>query len=302
MSDNNCQNTYPKTKYMRTSLFTLAFCCIAFYSDAQNFFRLKNRWKSTEYIHVEQPTPASSAIQPGWWSAQWTLEQEPGTAYYRIKNRWKNQYLQIEQGPLACSDIQPGWWSAQWQLERVAGTSFVRLRNRWKPDVAIHNQNGRLEAGPVDLGWWSAMWEMEDLNTPAAAATPSRPAPTTQPVPAQTRPATPPAQPATPALPSGNDARAFSPQHGGKVSVMFLRYTRVWPIADLQLKPGDRIYFFPQRIECNRDGANFNADNPALGGQTFTVQSVSPELKLDRDIPMMRNRNNDSFSMIIEVY
>ncbi|MGE0588715.1 MAG: hypothetical protein AB7O48_09085 [Cyclobacteriaceae bacterium] len=162
---------------MRTSLFTLAFCCIAFYSDAQNFFRLKNRWKSTEYIHVEQPTPASTAIQPGWWSAQWTLEQEPGTVYYRIKNRWKNQYLQIEQGPLACSDIQPGWWSAQWQLEPVAGTSFVRLRNRWKPDVAIHNQNGRLEAGPVDLGWWSAMWELENINTSATTA-PSQPTPT----------------------------------------------------------------------------------------------------------------------------
>lgn len=280
---------------MRISLLTLAFCCITFYSDAQNFIRLKNRWKPTEYIHVEQPTPSSGGIQPGWWSAQWVLEQEPGTVFYRIKNRWRNQYLQIEQGPLACSDILPGWWSAQWQLESVAGTSFVRLRNRWKPDVAIHNQNGMLEAGPIQLGWWSAMWELENSDVAPIASTPQ-----TQPAIVST-----PAQPTTPTtagLPSSRDARAFTPQHGGKISVMFLRYTRVWPMANLELKPGDRIYFFPQSMDCNRDGANFNPDNPALGGQTFTVQSVSPELVLDRDIPMMRNRTNDSFSMIIEVY
>lgn len=83
---------------------------------------------------------------------------------------------------------------------------------------------------------------------------------------------------------------------------MFLRYTNVWPMADLQLKPGDRIYFFPQTIDCNRNGLTFDADNPALGGQTFTVKQVTPNLELDRPIPMMRNRTNDSFSMVIEVY
>ncbi|MEZ4944220.1 MAG: hypothetical protein R2804_01715 [Cyclobacteriaceae bacterium] len=278
---------------MKPGIIMLLLCGYALSATSQNFIKLKNRWKPAEYIHVEQPTPASGNIQPGWHSAQWLLEPVAGTSFYKIKNRWKNQYLHIEQGPLAIGDIQPGWWSAQWQLEAIPGTSFYRIRNRWKPTVAIHNQNGRLEAGTIQPGWWSAQWEMENPNTSAPPAVSRQP---------QSQP---PAQPTVAkkaGLPSNRDASAFSPQHGGKVTVMFMRYTRVNVMANTTVKPGDRIYFFPQSIECNRDGASFNPDNPALGGQTFTVKEVTPELVLDRDIPMMRNRNNDSFSMVIEVY
>lgn len=278
---------------MKVPIIILALCSFAFTATSQNFIRLKNRWKPNEYIHVEQPYPASGGIQPGWHSAQWVLEQEPGTAFYKVKNRWRNQYLHIEQGPLVIGDIQPGWWSAQWQLEPVSGTSFYRLRNRWKPEVAIHNQNNQLEAGTIQPSWWSAMWELEN----AAAAPVQSSAPPTAATPPQ-----PPAQPATPSLPSNNDANAFQPQHGGKISVMFMRYTNVWIMANMVLKPGDRIYFFPQTIDCNRTGVTFDADNPALGGQVFTVQKASPELELDRPIPMMRNRSNDSFSMFVEVF
>lgn len=292
---------------MKAFLLTLSICAFAFTTSAQNFIKFKNRWKPNEYIHVQEPTPVSGSIQPGWWSAMWVLEQEPGTSFYRIKNRWRNQYLQIEQGPLVCTDIQPGWWSAQWQLEPVSGTNFIRLRNRWKPDIVIHNQNGRLEAGPIQTGWWSAMWEMENAGAsqPAPGNTPTVRQPQVNPQvspQASPQPSPSPAVQSTPALPSGRDARAFSPQHGGIVSVMFMRYTRVWPIGDLQLKPGNRIYFFPQSIDCNPTGASFDPNNPALGGQTFTVMEVSPQLVLDREIPMMRNRNNDSFSMVIEVF
>ncbi|MEQ8364975.1 MAG: hypothetical protein RH948_19030 [Cyclobacteriaceae bacterium] len=281
---------------MKPGIMMLLLCGYALSATSQNFVKLKNRWKPTEYIHVEQPTPASGGIQPGWHSAQWLLEPVAGTAFYKIKNRWKNTYLHIEQGPLAIGDIQSGWWSAQWQIEAIPGTSFYRLRNRWKPTVAIHNQNGRLEAGAIQDGWWSAQWELE---SPSNAAPPVSSQPQSRP---QSQPAAQPAVAQKPSLPSNRDASAFSPQHGGKVTVMFMRYTRVNVMANTTVKPGDRIYFFPQSIECNRDGASFNPDNPALGGQTFTVKEVTPQLVLDRDIPMMRNRNNDSFSMVIEVY
>jgi len=278
---------------MKFRIILLLLCGITFTATSQNFIKLKNRWKPAEYIHVEQPTPASGSIQPGWHSAQWLLEPVAGTSFYKIKNRWKNQYLHIQQGPLAIGDIQPGWWSAQWQVEAIPGTSFYRIRNRWKPTVAIHNQNGRLEAGTIQDGWWSAQWEMENSGNAAPPVVSRQP---------QSQPPTPPTVAQKPGLPSNRDANAFSPQHGGKVTVMFIRYTRVNVMANTTVKPGDRIYFFPQSIECNRDGVNFNPDNPALGGQTFTVKEVTPQLVLDRDIPMMRNRNNDSFSMVIEVY
>jgi hypothetical protein len=60
---------------------------------------------------------AVSAIQPGWWSAQWTLE-DAGEGYVRIKNRWKGTYLHNESKSLAAGAMQPGWWSAQWKRER----------------------------------------------------------------------------------------------------------------------------------------------------------------------------------------
>ncbi|MEQ8302930.1 MAG: hypothetical protein RIB47_06035 [Cyclobacteriaceae bacterium] len=285
---------------MKSTLIVLLICLTnIFVVAAQDFFQLKNRWKPNEYIHVEQPSPASSGIQPGWWSAQWIFEPVPGTAFYKIKNRWRNQYLHVEQGPLVCGDIQSGWWSAQWQLEAIPGTSFNRLRNRWKPNVAIHNQNGRLEAGDIQAGWWSAQWELVNVGSPSSA--PVQPQVAQQPA---SRPAVAaaPAAPVAPKLPSNRNANDFRPEHGGKVTVMFMRYQRVWPMGNTQLKVGDRIYFFPQRIECNPDGASFDPSNPALGGQTFTVKAIAPELELDRDIPMMRNRTNDSFSMIIEIY
>ena len=285
---------------MKARMILLLLCGYAFTAASQDFIRLKNRWKPNEYIHVEQPIPASGGIQQGWHSAQWVLEPVAGTSFYKIKNRWKNTYLHVEQGPLAIGDIQPGWWSAQWQLEGVPGTSFYRIRNRWKPNVALHNQNSRLEAGDVEPGWWSAQWELEQLNTTATPAARS-PQPNTPKV-STPQAGNPPAAPQKTALPSNRDANAFTPQHGGKISVMFIRYTRVNMMANTQLKPGDRIYFFPQSIECNRDGASFNPDNPALGGQTFTVKEVTPQLVLDRDIPMMRNRTNDSFSMVVEVF
>jgi len=281
---------------MNVKIIVLLLCGITFTATSQNFVRLKNRWKPAEYIHVEQPTPTSGGIEPGWHSAQWLLEPVAGTSFYMIKNRWKNQYLHIEQGPLTLGDIQPAWWSAQWQVEAVPGTSFYRLRNRWKPTVAIHNQNGGLEAGTIQDGWWSAQWELENLTDAA------QPVVSQQQSEAQSQPTTPPAIAQEASLPSSNDASAFAPQHNGRITVMFIRYTTVNVMANTTLKPGDRIYFFPQSIDCNRDGASFNPDNPALGGQTFIVKEVTPELVLDRDIPMMRNRNNDMFSMVIEVF
>jgi hypothetical protein len=267
---------------------TLMACIVSL--SAQDFYQIQNRWKSNEFIHVEQPKPATSAIQPGWLSAQWILEPVSGTGYYQIKNRWRNEFLHIQNNQLECGAIQPGWWSAQWAIEPVEGTSSVRIRNHWKPEVALHNQQGYLEAGPIDLGWWSAQWQTIKVGGGETA-------------PAQQSIAVPAAAVTTISARNGENPGAFSPEHNGTIEQASVRYTD--QISFSSRKPisiGTRIYFFPQEVIANTEGLSFDPKNPPICGQEYSVIQVNPQLKLDRPMPMMRNRNNDSFGFVIEVY
>lgn len=128
-------------------------------TKAGQFVRIQNRWKGDQYIHVERPQVESGKIQPGWWSAQWTIEPIAGTQYVRIRNRWKtDQVLHIERGRLESSKIHDGAWSAQWIIEPVAGTQYVCIRNRWKGEERLHIEHGRLESSKIHNGAWSAQW------------------------------------------------------------------------------------------------------------------------------------------------
>ena len=254
--------------------------------QAQNFVQIQNRWKPTEHIHAERENPEAGAIQPGWLSAQWVVEGVAESGYVLVKNRWKNTYLHIQDGPLVCGAIQPGWWSAQWSLEPVAGTNHVRIRNRWKPETALHNQAGSLQAGNIDLGWWSAQWLLVSLAADGSIVSNN------------TTSAGPTLSPR-----NGDNPSAFTPEHNGKIGQAAVRYTDQITVSSQEtLTVGSKIYFFPQEVNANTDGLNFDPKNPPIGGQTFTVLEVTPHLKLDRPMPMMRNRNNDSFSLVIEVF
>ncbi|NOS90777.1 MAG: RICIN domain-containing protein [Cyclobacteriaceae bacterium] len=270
-------------------LFAVLLFSVGISSHAQDFYQIQNRWKSNEFIHAEQPQPAVGSIQPGWWSAQWIIVDVDGSGYYQIKNRWKNEFLHIQNGALECSSIQPGWWSAQWALEPVEGSSFVRLRNRWKQETAIHNQNGRLEAGSIDLGWWSAQWQLIKVGEP-------------QPV-AVEQPVAMPTVVHQEVSPRNNlNPSAFVPEHGGVVTQISVRYTDQLSLPD-NIQVGNQIYFFPQEvIISNTAGLSFDPKNLPIGGQTFTVTEINPKVKLDRPMPMMRNRDNESFSLVVEIF
>ena len=128
----------------------------------ESYSQIKNRWKSNQHINIESGSISSSTIQPGWHSAQWTVESVPGTSFVKFKNRRKsNQYIHIENGKLESSTIQTGWHSAQWTVEKVPGTSFVKFKNRWKSNQYIHIENGKLESSTIQPGWHSAQWTLE---------------------------------------------------------------------------------------------------------------------------------------------
>src|SRR5258706_306672 len=134
----------------------LAATGLASSSIAQDYKRITNRWTQGQ-INVERGTPEAGRTQPGWWSADWIIE-DAGRPFFRLRNRWTNQYLHVEHGPLETGDVEPGWWSAQWTLE-PAEARFNRIRNRWT-GVYLNVERGPLAAGPIEPGWWSAQWQI----------------------------------------------------------------------------------------------------------------------------------------------
>ncbi len=147
--------------------FAIALLGVMFFvsstpAESREYLRLKNRWRES-YVHNQQGDVTTGPVEPGMWSAIWSLESVSGTDYFRLRNRWKKTYLHVQNGPLALGTVEPGWWSAMWSLERVSGTDFFRLKNRWEKTY-LHVQNGPLlEAGAVEPGWWSAMWTLESF-------------------------------------------------------------------------------------------------------------------------------------------
>ena len=128
----------------------------------EDYVRVRNRWKSDQYLHIEHGALQSSAAQSYWYSAQWLQEPILGTDYVRIANRWKpDQYLHIEQGSIESSTIELGWHSAQWKKIPIPGTNYVKLQNRWKPDQHLHIERGSIESSSIASGWHSAQWVLE---------------------------------------------------------------------------------------------------------------------------------------------
>ena len=94
----------------------------------EDFIKIRNATTNT-FINMETGVLRASAIDAGWWSAQWTLTRLPGSHIYVIKSRWKdNQYLSTDTG-------SPGTFAnylsdgARWVIEPIFGANTVRIRN-----------------------------------------------------------------------------------------------------------------------------------------------------------------------------
>ncbi|SNS13784.1 RICIN domain-containing protein [Antarctobacter heliothermus] len=98
----------------------VAISMLATTASAEGLKRLQNRWKPDQMIHIEHGQVQVGQVQPGWWSAMWSIDPIPGTNFVRIRNHWKgDQYLHVEHGQVQSGQIQNGWWSAMWTLQQV---------------------------------------------------------------------------------------------------------------------------------------------------------------------------------------
>jgi hypothetical protein len=84
-----------------------------------NFVRLKHT-ATGQYLHTESGTLQAGTIQPGWWSAMWTLRPN-GYGYTQIVNRFRNTFIHNENGPVMAGPLgRADWWSAQWTITTPA--------------------------------------------------------------------------------------------------------------------------------------------------------------------------------------
>ncbi|MCP4520565.1 MAG: RICIN domain-containing protein [Cytophagales bacterium] len=111
--------------------------------------------------------------------------------------------------------------------------------------------------------------------------------------------------------PHSDNVNAFSPKRGGQIARAMVRYTDQIFIRSVKdrngrtnvVRPrvGQKIYFFPQQVSSSQ-GINFDPKKPPVCGQVYRIVATSPQLKLDRPMPHMRNRNNSHFSYVVEIY
>jgi hypothetical protein len=54
-------------------------------------YRIRNRWKKNEFLHIQDGPLVAGSILPGWLSAQWTLRGAPkrGSNVYSFQSTWK---------------------------------------------------------------------------------------------------------------------------------------------------------------------------------------------------------------------
>ena len=137
---------------------------------AQEFIRLENKWKPEQQVHVQSGPVTSGETQPGWYSAQWLTEPVSGTAYFRLKNRWKGAYLHNQNDKLEIGPVEADWRSAIWAFAPAETQGFYLVQNLGNQQF-LHIENGSLELSGIQPNWWSAQWKL--LGFTGAGATPA---------------------------------------------------------------------------------------------------------------------------------
>lgn len=129
------------------------------------FVRIKNV-ASGAYLHNQNGLLDAGAIQPNWWSAQWTLKAVDG--YFQIINRYKSTYIHNQNGALELGAIaSSGWWSAQW---KVKSTQFNYLNEETQTGAAYTaNENPNAWINDASIDWMSYIPDnvaIKDISIP----------------------------------------------------------------------------------------------------------------------------------------
>jgi len=177
MTDENCSQLKDVSIYNQFLSFTSvkkSTNTLVIPVTAAVYYKIKNR-NTGEYIHNEHKTgkaEVSSIGAPGWWSAQWALENS-GDGYTLFRNRNTGEYMNIQNnyGYVQVNAGNLAWWNEQWLLED-AGSGYKKFKNRSNSQyMHIENMLGYAQYSALgNPDWWSAQWIFTDSNSLLAPA------------------------------------------------------------------------------------------------------------------------------------
>jgi len=118
--------------------------------NPDNFYQIKNA-NSNAFINIQTGVINCSAIQSGWFSAQWQIIPVPGSNYVIIKNRWKGNFIGTERGYITMAPVEqsPG---TMWRMEPVDGNMFHIKSVQSGQYLSMGPNNVRLTPGAGNPG------------------------------------------------------------------------------------------------------------------------------------------------------
>jgi hypothetical protein len=106
------------------------------------FVRIKN-FASNNYLHNQNGPVACTAIDNGWWSAQWEIVPVNGTNYYQIKNRWKNNFISTENNNMISDNGKSS--NSMWLLEETGNNNNTYTIKNAANNAKLTFQDGSLK-------------------------------------------------------------------------------------------------------------------------------------------------------------
>jgi Ricin-type beta-trefoil lectin domain-like len=126
-------------------------------TGGEGFMKIRNFAINT-FLNNQDGPLGCTTIDNGWWSAQWQLLPVPGTNYYVIKNRWKNNFISTGNNGLLSVNDQSA--NSMWMIEAVGNSNTYTLKNVGTNRFLI-NQDGALQAEAVFADQPNARWILE---------------------------------------------------------------------------------------------------------------------------------------------
>lgn len=123
----------------------------------EGFMKIRNFAVNTFLNNQNGPLDCTT-IGNGWWSAQWQLLPVPGTNYYVIKNRWKNNFISTGNNGLLSMNDQSA--NSMWMIEAVGNTNTYTIKNVGT-NRFLMNKDGALQAEAVFGDQANARWILE---------------------------------------------------------------------------------------------------------------------------------------------
>ena len=93
------------------------------------FVRFRNRWRSERYLHTERGNLEAGPIEPGWWSAQWTVTPSPAASQPLPPPAFTDP--EPCNRPQGCGDMADG---LTWRNVRPGSVPADAYEAGWEPD------------------------------------------------------------------------------------------------------------------------------------------------------------------------